>query len=205
MEVFLFPLVNVSLFPKTTKPLNIFEARYLEMVRTAIAQKHPIALAFIEDAANVKAVQTGSPVPYVRAVAGYGHAQIIEERENGTILIFLTGLGKVRLGNVVASDTPYMVVEAEVQTETVEVREENKVALHHLLMILSRWIQLHIPDLEQQTIFMKSLTGPQEIVGAFSSYLVRDFDLQQTVLEIDDINEKIHFLHRLAESGELTV
>lgn len=204
MEVFLFPLVNVSLFPKTTKPLNIFEARYLEMVREAAAQKTPIAIGFIEDASQVVPVKAGEQVPYIRAVAGYGLVQIVEERLNGTLLVFLQGNGKVRLGKVLERDKPYMVVEAEVIPEDVVVRPESREALEHLTKILTRWIQTHIPDTQQQEVFMRSLVGPEEIIGAFSSYLVRDYDLQQMSLELNDINEKIQFLHRLTESNELT-
>lgn len=204
MEVFLFPLVNVSLFPKTTKPLNIFEARYLDMVKEAAEKKIPIAIGFIEDASQVAPTKVGELVSYVRPVAGYGYAQIVEERLNGTVLIFLQGKGKVRLGKVLDRKTSYMVVEAEVIEEEVSVHPGSQVALDNLLKILVRWIRTHIPDTNQQDIFLKSLSGPEEIVGAFSSYLVRDYDLQQMALEYNDINEKIFFLHRLTESNELT-
>lgn len=204
MEVFLFPLVNVSLFPKTTKPLNIFEPRYLEMVKEAAKKKLPIAIGFIEDPTQVVPVKVGDEVPYVRGLAGYGYPQIVEERLNGTLLVFLQGEGKVRLGRVLERGTPYLVVEAVKEEEVVSVRSENKEALDHLLKVITRWINSHIPDLQQREIFLKSLSGPEEIVGAFASYLVRDYDLQQMVLEFDDINEKIRFLHRLVESNELT-
>jgi ATP-dependent Lon protease len=204
MEVFLFPLMNVSLFPKTTKPLNIFEPRYLEMVKMAADNKTPVALGFIEDASLVGPVKVGELVPYVRPVAGFGYVQIVEERLNGTVLIFLQGAGKVRLGPVLERNTPYMVVEAEEISEEKTVQPENQAGLDHLLKILVRWINTHIPDTQQQESFMRSLSGPEEIVGAFSSYLVRDYDLQQVSLEFNDINEKIHFLHRLTASNELS-
>ena len=96
MDVFLFPLVNVTLFPKTTKPLNIFEPRYLEMVRDAVSTNTPIALGFIEDPTLVYQVKPGEKVSFVRDVVGYGQPQIVEERSNGTLLIFLQGVGKMR-------------------------------------------------------------------------------------------------------------
>jgi ATP-dependent Lon protease len=206
MDVFLMPMVNVSLFPMTTKPLNIFEPRYLTMIRKAVEQQLPVALAFIEDFAQAQslAVRPGETIPYVRTVAGFGFAQIIEERPNSTLLVFLSGRGKVRLGPVLDRGTEYLVVEADVIAENVQVRPEKETQLQHLLKILTRWIHTHIPDPDQQDIFMKSVRGPEEIVGAFSAYLVRDYDLQQAVLELDDINEKIQFLHRLVESNELT-
>jgi len=77
--------------------------------------------------------------------------------------------------------------------------------IHTLNKILARWIQNHIPDQAQREIFVRNMIGPEEIVGAFASYLIRDYDLQQMVLEYDDINQKIEFLYRLTESSEVTI
>ncbi|MFS4460110.1 LON peptidase substrate-binding domain-containing protein [Bdellovibrio sp. HCB2-146] len=205
MEVFLFPLVNVTLFPRTTKPLNVFEPRYLAMVREAIATKTPIAIGFIEDPTKVGPVKPGDKVPFVREIAGFGYPQIVEERVNGTLLIFLQGEGKLRLGNVIDKGTPYIVCEGEILEEKTAVQTAEQASLNALYRTLSRWIQTHIPDTNQREIFMRNVTRPEEVVGSFASYLVRDYDLQQIVLEYDDINEKIRFLQRLMESNELTL
>ncbi len=205
MEVFLFPLVNVTLFPRTIKPLNIFEPRYLSMIKEAVATQTPIALGYIEDPAKVTPVKPGEPVPFVREIAGYGYAQIVEERVNGTLLVFLQGQGKLRLGNVLDRGTPYIVCEGSIIPEKTILEPPQKLKLSSLQRILTRWIHTHISDPHQQDLFMKNLVQPEEVVGAFASYLVRDYDLQQMVLEYNDINEKVLFLHRLMESNELTV
>lgn len=203
MEVFLFPLVNVTLFPRTTKPLNVFEPRYLAMIKDAIETKTPIALGFIEDPSKVIPVRPGEPVPFVREIAGYGYAQIVEERVNGTLLIFLQGQGKLRLGNVLDRGTPYIVCEGSIIPENSILEPPQKSKLISLQKILHRWVHTHIPDPAQQDMFLRNLSHPEEVVGAFSSYMVRDYDLQQMVLEYNDINEKVLFLHRLMESNEL--
>ncbi|MBX3041589.1 MAG: LON peptidase substrate-binding domain-containing protein [Bdellovibrionaceae bacterium] len=204
MDVYLFPLVNVTLFPRTTKPLNIFEARYLEMVRDAVSTKTPIALGFIEDPSAMTEVKPGQVVPYVRSVAGYGVPQILEERSNGTMLIFINGTGKCRLGPVKNSGTPYLVCEAEEIQEDLSLDPTLHSQIQSLNKILARWITTHIPDAAQRDLFLKNLSGPEEIVGAFAAYLIRDYDLQQMVLEFDSLSEKIRFIHRLAESSEIT-
>ncbi len=205
MEVFLFPLVNVTLFPRTTKPLNVFEPRYLAMIKDAIQSQAPIAIGYIEDPTKVSPVRPGEFVPFVREIAGYGYPQIIEERVNGTLLIFLQGQGKLRLGRVLEKGTPYLVCEGEILPENTVVKDESGRELASLNKILHRWVQTHIPDAAQREMFVRNLTQPEEIVGSFASYLVRDYDLQQMVLEFNDINEKIQFLHRLVESNELTL
>lgn len=204
MELFLFPLVNVTLFPRTTKPLNIFEPRYISMIKEAVATKTPIAIGYIEDPGAVMPVRPGDRVPFVREIAGYGYAQVIEERLNGTQLVFLQGQGKVRLGPVIESGTPYIVCEADIIPEMNVIAPESKPQLASLQRILTRWIHTHIPDPAQRDVFMGNLTQPEEIIGSFASYLVRDYDLQQMVLEYDDINQKVQYLHRLTESNELT-
>lgn len=204
MDVFLFPLVNVTLFPKTTKPLNIFEQRYIEMVRDSVATQTPVAIGFIEDPTKVYNVKPGEKVDFVREVVGYGIPQIVEERSNGTLLVFIQGQGKARLGRVKASTTSYLVCDAMILNESLEVDKNLRSSVHSLNKILARWIQTHIPDQMQREIFMRNMTGPEEIIGAFASYLIRDYDLQQMTLEFDDINKKIEFLYRLAESNEIT-
>ncbi len=202
MDVYLFPLVNVTLFPRTTKPLNIFEPRYLEMIRQAEATKTPIAIAFVEDASQVVDVPPGENVPYVRSIAGYGVPQILEERSNGTMLVFVNGQGKCRLGKVKNTGTPYLVCEAEEVAEDSTVEPGLESSIQSLNKILARWITTHIPDAAQRELFLKNLSGPEEIVGAFAAYMIRDYDLQQMVLEFDSLSEKIRFIHRLAESNE---
>ncbi|MGE5084729.1 MAG: LON peptidase substrate-binding domain-containing protein, partial [Bacillota bacterium] len=129
---------------------------------------------------------------------------IVEERVNGTLLVLLQGQGKLRLGKVLDRGTPYMICEGEVVPEQTILEPQYKAPLQSLYKILTRWIQTHIPDPTQRDLFMRNVHQAEEIVGAFAAYLVRDYDLQQMVLEFDDINEKVGFLHRLMESNELT-
>ena len=203
MNVAVFPLVNVCLFPGTTKPLNIFEPRYLQMMRDAVASHQPIALGFIENIEIGKPHKAGENLSYVREIAGYGHPTIVQERLNGTLLVFMHAEGKVKLGPLVQTDTPYLIVTAEEIKEHNELNSRSEQYVKVLNQILARWIHNHIPDPEQRKFFLDSLKGPLEIVGAFASYLVRDYDLQQMILEMSDINDKIQVLYRLVESNEI--
>ncbi len=204
MDVLLFPLVNVTLFPGTTKPINVFEARYVAMIKESIKKNLPIALGFIENPEKIITVKPGESVSFVRDVAGYGYPQIIEERPNGSLLVFMQGRGKLRLGEVVDSGSSYIVCKSELIPEVLVVDQVQQTKLIGIFRILSRWVQNHIVDTKQQEIFLKNLIRPEEIIGSFASYLIRDYDMQQMVLEYNDINEKIGFIYRLIESDELT-
>ena len=74
-----------------------------------------------------------------------------------------------------------------------------------LYKILARWLQTHVPDAAQREVFLRNLRVPEEVVGSFASYLVRDYDMQQIVLELNQMDDKVRFLHRLMESSELTL
>lgn len=202
MEVFLFPLVNVTLFPRTTKPLQIFEERYIAMVNDSIEKQVPIALGFMDNSQVLSPVKVGDKIDYVKEVAGYGFPQIIEERINGTLLIFLRGDGRLRLGPVTDDTKPYLVCEAEILEDDFVIDQKMNIKLRVLHDILLRWVQNHIPDPAQKDIFIQSLISPREIIGAFSAYLIKDYDLQQLCLEYNSYNEKIDFLARLIESGD---
>ncbi len=195
MKCFVFPLTHANLFPLTTKPLNIFEPRYLQMVEDSLETKTPIALAYVPENGDT-----------YRSISGFGMPQVIDQRPNDTLLIFLPGQGKIRILQEDTSDTkPYIIAECEIVVENLEVDEALKPKYMTLSKLLVQWVQKHIPDAEQRDVFIRSLKGPQEIVSAFAAYLIRDYDLQYEMMEIFNINDQIRYLHRLYESNELTI
>ena len=195
VKSFLFPLAQSNLFPLTTKPLNIFESRYLEMIDDAIQTRTPIVIGYTPENGDT-----------YRSVAGYGHPQIIDRRTNGTLLVFVTGEGKVTIENEqTESNKPYLIVDATPIKENLEISDFLKPKYMTLSQVLAKWVQKNIPEQKQREIFIQSLKSPQEVIGAFAAYLIRDYDLQYEMMEIHSSDEQIEYLHRLFESNELTV
>lgn len=194
MKCFVFPLTHANLFPLTTKPLNIFEPRYLQMIKEAIGTNTPVALAYLPDNGDT-----------YRSIAGYGHPQIIDQRDNNTLLVFLSGVSKVRIVSELKDMTkPFIIAECEQIFEDLSLDENLKPKFMKLSQLLVQWVQRHIPDAEQREVFVRSLKGPQEIIGAFAAYLIRDYDLQYEMMELTSLNEQIKYLYRLFESSELS-
>ncbi|MBC7742228.1 MAG: LON peptidase substrate-binding domain-containing protein [Bdellovibrionaceae bacterium] len=191
---FIFPLTNVNLFPRTTKPLHIFEPRYIQMIDQSIQKTIPIALCFRPEGTDE-----------IRPIAGYAIPRIVESRADLTTLVFMSGSGKVKL------DVPnfrlvdgLLMGDGEVVDEDILPNEKLKPKYEALSEALIRWIRQHIQDQQQREIFIRGLTGPQEVIGAFAAYLIFDYDLQYEMMEIFSINDQITFLYRLLESGKLT-
>ena len=82
----IFPLAGVLLLPFGRLPLNIFEPRYLAMVRHALATDWLIGMVQPRDAKD------RSTDPDVYQVGCAGRLTGLEETEDGRYLIMLTGL-----------------------------------------------------------------------------------------------------------------
>ncbi len=201
MKLFLFPLGHSLLHPGSSKPINIFEPRYLRMIRDSLDLKIPIAICFTDQPTSSLKYAKGQPVAFVRDIVGFGYPEILEQRMDGSMLVLIPCEGKARLGLVLEDDKPYIVAEGEVVSETVELEADRAIAYLNLQKFLVRWIAQHVQDRQVQDQFVRSLLGPIEVVGAAVNYLVRDPDLQQTILETNDINIKIDTISRILQTG----
>ena len=83
-----FPLPNVVLFPKTYLPLHIFEPRYREMVREAVAGHQCIGMALLKD--GWEANYYGNPPLY--PIGCVGRLVSVQPLPDGRFAILLLGL-----------------------------------------------------------------------------------------------------------------
>jgi ATP-dependent Lon protease len=204
MELFVFPLGQVLLYPSFSKPFRIFEARYVQMVEDSIRTGTPIAIGSVLDAQSTQyEYHHGEKLSFVRDIVGYGMPVIVEKSVDGSIVIFLEGKGKARLGKVLNRQTAYIVCEAEAVTENHTVESVHMGSFITAHRVLIHWMNQHIPDQVARDQFLNYVRTPEQVVGCYASYLVADHDLQQLILESNDINEKIVLINRLIASGEL--
>ncbi len=106
-RVRLFPLEGAILLPRAVMPLNIFEPRYLAMVRDAMAGDQMIAMIQPRDDAE--------PRPDLYGVGCLGRITQFSETGDGRLLIALTGLARFELLEELTVLTPYR--QAEVRFE----------------------------------------------------------------------------------------
>jgi hypothetical protein len=94
----LFPLAGALMLPRAELPLNIFEPRYLAMVRDAMDGDRLIGMVQPKD---------DREPPALYGVGGLGRITQFSETGDGRFLIALVGLTRFRIDRELAVDTPY--------------------------------------------------------------------------------------------------
>jgi hypothetical protein len=103
----IFPLSGCILLPCARLPLNIFEPRYLEMCRDAMAGPRVIGMVQPVDPCDARA----SPPVYGTGCAG--RITAFKETDDGRFLITLTGLCRFRIAEELPQIKRYRTVAAD--------------------------------------------------------------------------------------------
>jgi uncharacterized protein len=99
-----FPLTGALMLPRAELPLNIFEPRYLAMVRDAMAGDRLIGMVQPKDEREP---------PELFGVGGVGRIAQFSETGDGRFLIALVGLTRFRIEQELTVETPYRQVKAD--------------------------------------------------------------------------------------------
>lgn len=186
LEIFVFPLPTVVLFPATSQPLRIFEPRYVEMVNDALRLDRPIALT------------SGSTAG---TVAGAGRVQLLEENADGTMMILLRSDSKVRLKQIDDVSKPYLIARAETIEERTDLEAGHVFYLHRLMREVSGWLERNIPQPKKRHEFISQMSSDEERVNTACSLLIQDHEWQQKLLEMNDLSERLKTAASLLETG----
>ena len=103
-----FPLTGALLLPRGTLPLNIFEPRYLAMVRDAMA-----ATGAANRMIGIVQPRSGGEPPPLYDVGCIGRIGDYRETDDGRILIALTGVSRFRIAAELDRTTLYRQVMAD--------------------------------------------------------------------------------------------
>jgi Lon protease-like protein len=102
----IFPLPDVTFFPRTLLPLHVFEARYRAMVMDALSRDRRLCVVKLKP--GYEASYAGRPA--VHAVCGMGEIVSWERLANGRYNILLRGDARVRIDRELPTDTLYRLV-----------------------------------------------------------------------------------------------
>jgi Lon protease-like protein len=108
IQIPIFPLPDVVLFPHTLLPLHIFEPRYRQMVRDCLAGDKRIAMALLRP--GWESDYYGRPPVY--PIAGAGEIIQHEELPDGRFNVLLRGTMRIAITQELPADKPYRVARA---------------------------------------------------------------------------------------------
>lgn len=182
----LFPLQEVVLLPGTTLPLHVFEPRYRQMVRDALAGHRALAVACVPDG---EADMAGNPP--ICEIAGAGVITQHRELPDGRFHILLVGRERVRLDEL-PFQPPYRRARATVlATVAREVPQTETAALHAAVTAFARSVRAVSPTFDPELPQMSDL-------GAFcdvcAGRLLLHGTARQRVLEALNLRERVRVL-----------
>ena len=191
LDLPLFPLPNVVLFPDVCLPLRIFEPRYRQMLAAALNGDRLIGMVLLK--AGHQAAYEGEPPVYQVGCAGLvTHA---EQLEDGRSNIVLHGIQRFR---ILTENHELAYRRARVEALLDPLDQEDRRALHdarHRLealvgpVIEGAGAEVHIPP-----------TIPDhELVNALAQYLPLDAVEKQALLERDGVVDRCDGLIELLE------
>ena len=124
LEIPIFPLPNVVLFPRTLLPLHIFEPRYKQMIGDVLEGSRQIGMVLLQP--GWQSGYHGNP-----EVFGTGGTGLITEYKNleeGQYNILLSGRHRFRIMDFIQEE-PYRVARVEMLKEIIPSdREANEIA-----------------------------------------------------------------------------
>lgn len=188
----IFPLPRVVLLPGEVLPLHIFEERYRDLVRDAIAT-HKV-MGIVEVVPGFEDQLPGSPP--VRDVGCIGYIASHEEMPDGRFLLWLLGLERFRIVEELSPGTAYRQVRVHYEptpespkrlAEIRELREE-------LRELLPSLVQLEDAARGQFARHMKEVSDAQ-LIALACQILEVSSARKQEVLEAGSLSERFLMLY----------
>ena len=188
----LFPLKTV-LFPGSRLRLQIFEQRYLRLVRTSLRDDHGFVVVLISEGSEVGAA------PEIYKTGIYADIVDWETLDNGLLGITIEARHRVRVSNPGAQDdgllTGYIQPLPDLNVET-----PDAVTLINDLVDTLVALENH-PYIEQQNIRI-DYSNASEVCYRLAQLLPVDALVKQSLLEIDETARRAERLRELIKKLE---
>jgi len=186
----IFPLPNVVLFPGALLPLHVFEPRYRELVREALAGRKLIGMARLRPGFE----EDYEGRPPVFDVCGVGSVIDSVEHGDGRYDITLRGLARARILEELPATRAFRQVRIE---ELADGFSDAAVTSAWQRKLISLWASL-APHLPESVRDLRAVTRGAEGAGAYAdrvaAALVGDPDASQRLLAEPDPAERLRLL-----------
>jgi Lon protease-like protein len=192
----LFPLPNLVLFPCARQELHIFEPRYRQMTRDALAADRLIAMVLLRP--GWEADYEGRPP--LHSVACLGRILAEQRLDDGRYNLLLRGLRRVRLIEEVARDVLYRVAHVELLSDVEPPAGPRPKELRlRLARTAHAWFAGR-PDFVAEFVGMcQGDVGLGVLCDILSFHLPLDVEFKQVLLATLDVEQRVRQLLRHLE------
>ncbi|MBV9523842.1 MAG: LON peptidase substrate-binding domain-containing protein [Alphaproteobacteria bacterium] len=192
----IFPLAGVLLLPRGRLPLNIFEPRYLNMTRDALASDRLIGMV-----QPTEDERPGHP-PALYRMGCAGRITQFSETDDGRFLITLTGVARFEIGAEVAAAHGYRRVAPRWERFRGDLEETggSPVDRPRLMAALNVFFKLHEITADWDAI---EATADERLVTSLAMICPFAPNEKQALLEADDLTERARLLTALIEMAAL--
>jgi hypothetical protein len=191
----LFPLKTV-LFPGSRLQLQIFEQRYLRLVKTSLRDNHGFVVVLISEGSEV------GTAPEIYKTGIYADIVDWETLDNGLLGITIEARYRVRVSNPGAQDDGLLTGTIQSLMDQNDVTPDAITLLNDLVVTLIA-LEKH-PYIEQQNIRI-DYGNASEVCYRLAQLLPVDELVKQSLLEIDETARRAQRLRELIKKLEDTV
>ncbi len=202
----MFPLPDVVMFPGTIMPLHIFEERYREMTRDALAGDRLLAIARLRP--GYEGDYYGRPPVF--DTCGIGVIVADDELEDGRYNIVLRGVGRVAIEEELPPEESYRVIRARLLPDTDTARPELVTGAHGQLVALCDRLAASLGEAgERLQNLVRATPTPAVCADVVAAAVVMDADERQKLLEALDPADRLdtvleHVTRLIAKFGPTT-
>lgn len=187
-EISVFPLAGALLLPRGNLPLNIFEPRYLAMVRAAIAGDRMIGM--------VQPRSDDEP-PGLYDIGGLGRITQFAETDDGRFMIVLTGICRFRIERELETDTPYRRVAVSYASYDADWQQPAPLSPAERAALedsLRRYLDSQDMSADWDAV---STADDESLVNSLAGVCPFDIAEKQALLEAPDLNQRTSILTTL--------
>lgn len=194
MNVPVFPLANVVLFPHTFLPLHVFEPRYRAMVAHALDGARLIVVVLAHEE-----LPPGQR-PDIHPIGSVGRIDVVKRLEDGRFHLVLHGLSRVALGDLDVHPEDFYEVRIRLRGEMLPDLQDPRVAEAKaaFLMTVRRYGEQVLAGEIPNDLLTEALPYPVLVNRAASLLRIR-VQAKQALLEIDDLETRAGEVERWME------
>ena len=188
-ELPILPVRGLVMYPMTQVPVTVGQPRSKRLVEDAVLTE-PRTIGIVTS----KAPEEDEPGPdQLYRVGTAVHLRHVRKTQDGTILLFVQGLERIRIDEFVETE-PYLKARITPIPEQVEESVELEALMRNIMDLFSQLVAL-VPYLSDEVMMMvQNIDDPIQLAYFVATALRMEIEAAQEILEIDDVTEKLRRL-----------